>query len=342
MRKSHICAVLSVCVMLTAFPGCSEKKSAAEHKRDVFAMDTYMSLKVYGEKGDEALDAAESEIKRLEKLFSVTDSGSDISRINSNGSAQVSADTAELVTAALRYCGETDGALDITVYPLLREWGFMTEEYQIPDDAAIDGLLSRVGYDGVTVSDCTVTVRDGAALDLGAVAKGFTGDRICTVIKEKGIDSALLNLGGNVQAVGKKPDGSPWRVGIEHPRDAGKVVCTLSVEDKAVVTSGDYERYFIGDDGRRYCHIIDPKTGRPADSGLISVTVIGERGEQCDALSTALFVMGREKAESYFCSHSEVEAVLIDKNMNVYMTEGAASCAEMSEGYESTVIRRQG
>ena len=342
MRKKTITgAFLCIAAALTVFSSCSESKSVQEHKKDVFAMDTYMSLKVYGENGKEALDAAEKEIQRLEGLFSVTDGKSDVSRINLQGSAQVSEDTAELITAALGYCKETDGALDITVYPLLKEWGFTAGEYHIPDDAVIDGLLSSVGYDGVTVSDSTVTVRKGGAVDLGAIAKGYTGDRISSLLRERGIASALLNLGGNVQAVGKKPDGSLWRVGIEHPRDAGRVVCTLSVEDKAVVTSGDYERYFIGEDGRRYCHIIDPETGRPADSGLISVTVIGASGVECDALSTALFVMGRERAESFLQAHGNIDAVLIDRDMKIYMTEGAVACAEMSGEYENTVIKRQ-
>lgn len=342
VKRIFITAAVFIAAFAAALSGCGEKNSMPEFKRDVFAMDTYMSLRVFGIDGEKSLDHAEDEIQRLERLFSVTDEKSDIAGINLSGSAKVYEDTAELITMALNYCEMTSGALDITVYPLLREWGFTTGNYHVPDKQVIDSLLEKVGYEKVSVNDGVVSLKNGGAADLGAVAKGYTSDRVCEIIRKQGITSALVNLGGNVQAIGAKPDGSPWKVGIEDPRDNSKIVCSLSIEDKAVVTSGDYERYFIGDDGRRYCHIIDPKTGMPADKGLISVTIIGKNGTECDALSTALFVMGTEGAEKFLENHKEIEAVLIDGDMKVYMTEGAAELAELSEGYENAVIKRQG
>ena len=335
-------AILCMTIFAVALTGCSIKKEKPEYKRDVFAMDTYMVLKVYDENGEAILESAEAEIKHLEMLFSVTDEKSDISRINGSGSAQVSEDTVKLVSEALVYCEKTDGALDITVYPLLREWGFTTGKYQIPEDKDITALLEGVDYNNVTVEDGTVSIKNGGAMDLGAVAKGYTSDRLCNFLREQGVSSALINLGGNVQAVGTKPDGSPWKVGIEDPEDNSRIVCSLKIEDKAVVTSGNYERYFIGEDGRRYCHIIDPKTGRPADNGLVSVTIVGESGTACDALSTALFVMGKERAAEFLEKHTEIEAVLIDDDLRLYITDGISENVELSSGIESTVIKRQG
>lgn len=339
-KVSRSAAVFALMVLMM-FSGCEEKKDMTEHKKDVFAMDTYMMLKVYGENGDKVLMRAKKEIKELEGLFSVTDEKSDISRINKDGTAQTAEDTSNLIRKSLEYSELTEGALDITVYPVLREWGFTTGQYHIPDDSTVKELLKKVSYKNITVNDGTVTLAKNAEIDLGSVAKGYTSDRLCELFRNEGITSALVNLGGNVQAVGKKPDGSMWRVGVEDPKDNSNIVCTLEIEDKAVITSGNYERFFTGDDGRNYWHIIDPKTGRPADNGLISVTITGDSGTQCDALSTALFVMGTEKAMKFLSEHTEIDAVLIDNDMKVYITEGIEKVTEFSEGYEHTVIKRQ-
>ena len=159
-------------------------------------------------------------------------------------------------------------------------------------------------------------------------------------MQKNGVDSALINLGGNVQAVGTKPDGSKWKVGIQDPENSGEIVCTLSVSDCAVVTSGNYERYFVGADGKKYWHIIDPKTGYPADNGVISASVIGKSGVMCDALSTALFVMGTEKAIAFCKAHREIDAVIITSGKKMYVTEGLEDMSAVSDKYELSLIKR--
>ena len=289
-------------------------------ERTFFAMDTVMTLRLY-EGGDEnTLDQAEARVRELEGLWSVTDGASEISTLNHDGSAELSPETADLLRTALGMCERTGGALDISTYPILRAWGFTTGEYAVPEEEEIAALLPMVDYTQVMQDGTCASLPEGMEIDLGSVAKGCAGWRLAHLLKENGVTSALLDLGGNIQTVGAKPDGSPWRVAIRNPAGEGNVG-VVEVVDQAVVTSGGYERYFE-EDGVRYWHIIDPKTGAPARSGLASVTVVGESGLLCDGLSTALFVMGREGALEHWRQHRDFEAVLVSEDGSVTITAG--------------------
>lgn len=302
-----------------------------------FAMNTTMSIQL---DGDEALlRGAENVVCSLERKLSVTDPSSELFTINSRGEGKVSPDTAELLKFALEVCESTDGALDISIYPVLRAWGFTTDDdYRVPSDGELAALLALVDYTKVDVSDGAVALADGMQLDLGAVAKGFTGDRIVEYLRENGVKSALLNLGGNVQALGSKPNGAPWTVAVADPQHGG-YLGTLEVADMAVVTSGGYERCFELD-GATYHHIIDPSSGRPAASGLASVTVVGGEGALCDALSTALFVMGLDRAGEYWRAHGDFEAIFLTDGGELYVTAGLEdSFTAAGEYAHPTVIR---
>ena len=330
-------------ILLTALllTGCAEQQAAepvaaadenAEpNSRTVFAMDTVMELSAYG--ADDALmEAAEQEILGLESRLSVTDAGSEIYALDHNGLAELSPDTTELMQTALEMCERTDGALDVSIYPVLRAWGFTTGSYQVPTQEEIENLLTQVDYRKVTLENGTASIAQGMEVDLGSVAKGYTGDQVSQLLREGGVTSALLNLGGNVQLVGGKPDGSDWRVAVQDPESDG-YLGVLSLRDKAAITSGGYERYFVGDDGEVYWHIIDPATGAPARSDLISVTVIGDRGVVCDALSTALFVMGLDKAAEYWRRYGDFEAVFVAEDGSVAITSGLQDCFTLADGY---------
>ncbi len=289
-------------------------------ERTFFAMDTVMTLRLY-EGGDEnTLDQAEARVRELEAQWSVTEENSEICALNRGGRAELSPETAELLGAALDMCRRTDGALDISTYPVLRAWGFTTGEYSVPGGEAIAALLPLVDYGRVALEAGAAALPPGMEIDLGSVAKGYTGDALAALLKQGGAASALLDLGGNIQAVGSKPDGSPWRVAIRDPAGDGNIG-VVEVVDQVVVTSGGYERYFE-EDGVRYWHIIDPATGWPARSGLTSVTVVGESGLLCDGLSTALFVMGREGALEHWRQHRDFEAVLVSEDGSVTITAG--------------------
>ena len=337
MKKIKFAAAAAVIPLLCACASGEPKEST----RDMFAMDTVISVKAYGEGSDAAVQAAADRITELERLFSVTDENSDISRVNTYGSAQVSPDTEHVVREALAVSESTGGALDITMYPVLREWGFTTDDHRVPEDGEIAAALADTGWRNVVAEPGKLSVPAGFMLDLGSCAKGYAGDEMLKAVSQCGVTSALVNLGGNVQTLGSKPDGSDWSVGIANPFSPNELLGILSVSDKAVVTSGGYQRFFTDDDGNVYIHILDPKTGRPADSGLVSVTVIGDEGLMCDALSTALFVMGREPAVDYWRAHGGFEMILVTDDGTVYATESAARIYSDRSGMPVEIVYEQ-
>lgn len=340
MRPIRLLSLLLAALLLT---GCAKTSPAAGDEADAspaeavfFAMDTVMSLTVYGE--ESLLDDAQTRVSELECLLSVTDEGSEIYALNHAGSAALSADTAELLARSLELCARTEGALDISVYPVVRAWGFTTGEYAVPTRETLDGLLSHVDHNEVSVETESgrAALEPGMEIDLGSVAKGYTGDRLIDLLRSSGVSSALVNLGGNVQALGAKPDGTPWRIAVQDPFGEG-YLGVLEVTDQAVITSGGYERYFE-EDGQIYWHIIDPASGRPAQTGLVSVTVVGDCGLTCDGLSTALFVMGRERAEELWRGSNDFEMILVEEDGSVILTQGLEGCfsalGDYGEGLE--------
>lgn len=333
MKKYFISAMLSALLFLT---GCSAESSPEPVQGTFFAMDTVMDFTIYGESG--LIDQSESLIASLESLVSVTDANSELYAINQTGSGTLTGKASSLMEQALEICRRTDGALDLSIYPIVRAWGFTTGSYQVPDEAEIQALLPLVDYRKIQYDAATgtVTLPEGMEIDLGSVAKGYAGQLAAQMLREHGVQSALLNLGGNVQTVGTKPDGSPWQIGIKDPQGEDAMM-VLSVEDQAVVTSGGYERYFE-QDGQTYWHIMDPSTGHPADSGLISVTIVGDEGVVCDGLSTALFVMGLEKAADLWAQSGDFEAVFVTASGEVYITEGLRDRFALTEQYADTPV----
>ena len=333
MKNWLSAALLSAAFLLT---GCSGAPAQEPESATFFAMDTAMDFTVYGDAA--LLDEAETLIGSLEEQVSVTDEHSDIYAIDHTGSGSLSGNAAELMAQALELCRRTNGELDLSVYPIVRAWGFTTGSYQVPDEETIQSLLPLVDYTQIQYDAATgvVTLPEGMEIDLGSVAKGYAGQLAAQMLREHGVQSALLNLGGNVQTVGTKPGGSPWQIGIKDPQGEDAMM-VLSVEDQAVVTSGGYERYFE-QDGQTYWHIMDPSTGHPADSGLISVTIVGDEGVVCDGLSTALFVMGLEKAADLWAQSGDFEAVFVTASGEVYITEGLRDRFALTEQYADTPV----
>lgn len=198
-------------------------------------------------------------------------------------------------------------------------------------------LLEKVGYDKVELNNDQIQMEPGGMIDLGAVGKGYAGDEAAQILRERGITAALLGIGGNIQAIGTKPDGSDWRVGLKDPFSGG-VLGIIQVSDVAVVTSGNYERFFIGEDGKVYGHIIDPATGHPVENGIASVSVIASEGKLCDALSTALFVMGLENAQDYWRQRRNYEMILIMEDGDIYLTEGIRDSFSLNSEYRNMKI----
>lgn len=326
----RLAAFLLVLGLLT---GCASKQTSTT----VFAMDTVMKLSVYG---DEAvLDEAEALIHQLEAQVSVTREGSELYSLNHTGSGTVTGHAKELLGRAMALCSRTDGALDISIYPVVRTWGFTTGEYHVPDADTLASLLSHVDYTKIDfdAGSGAVTLPPEMEIDLGSVTKGYLSSCLMELFREKGISSALVNLGGNVQALGTKPDGSHWRVAVQDPKN-DSYLGVLSIADQAVITSGGYERYFE-EDGKTYWHILDPATGCPAQKGLISVTIVGTDGTTCDALSTALFVMGLEKAADFWRASDDFEAIFVTDADTVYITEGLQDSFTLSEDHSQMEVQ---
>lgn len=286
-------------------------------------MDTHIFITVYGDMDSDALGAAEALLTEYEQLWSVTLEESEIGRINNakGETAAVSEETEEILAYALRMAESTGGAFDPTIYPLVRAWGFTTDENKIPQPDEIDRLLELVDYSAVSVDGGAVSLAEGMQIDLGGIAKGYAGDEVIDLLKQHGVDSAMISLGGNVHVIGNKPDGSAWKIGVKSPVD-DSMLGVLSVSDQCVITSGAYERYFVAEDGTKYGHIIDPDTGYPVDNGVLSVTVVGSEGGRCDALSTALFVMGADDACHYWRENEGFEMIILTEDGRLYITEG--------------------
>lgn len=312
-----------------------------EASKDLFAMDTYMTLTAYGEHAQEAVDKAAERVEALDALLSTGNENSEIYQLNQNGEATLSEEGGYLVERALELYKKTEGAFDIAIYPVMQAWGFPTQDYHVPDDDTLKEKLafadaSKVNYDKDTRK--IFFDQDGMEIDLGGIAKGYTSSQIMQIYQDCGVTSGLVNLGGNVQALGCKTGGSKWRVAIQSPDDTEEYLGILEIEDQAVITSGGYERYFE-EDGVTYHHIIDPATGYPADSGLISVTIVSDDGTLADGLSTSLFIMGEEKAAQFWRENSdEFEAIMETSDGKLYVTEGIAD--SLTTDMDVTVIEK--
>ena len=335
LKNKYILLILLLCfsLLLSAFSWRQDRK---ERSASFFAMDTYMTIRFTGG-SDALLKEAEESVLSLEQRLSVTLENSEIHRLNTAGEARISYETALLLGKALELCKETDGALDISVYPLVREWGFTTGEYHVPSEEVILSLLEHVDYTALAMDSDIMTLPAGMAIDLGSIAKGYAGDRICQLLREGGVTSAILDLGGNIQTIGKKQDGSLWKVAIQSPTGSG-YAGILTVSDEAVVTSGGYQRYFQDENGHVWWHILDPKTGYPANNGLVSVTIVGKEGVRCDALSTALFVMGEEEAIRFWRQHRDFEMVLITDDHRLLITPSLSGRFTASQPEAYTIL----
>ncbi|MGN0376117.1 MAG: FAD:protein FMN transferase [Suilimivivens sp.] len=299
--------------------GC--KSSPVKETRTGFYLNTVVSITLYEEHPDELFEGCMELIDAYDRMLSRTSEGSDIWNINhSNGAAiTVHEETAELLGIALSYAKLSDGLVDPTIGTLSILWNFGDDnEGIVPSQTEIEEALSHVNYKNVILEGNQVTLKDpDARLDLGFIAKGYIADRVKEYLLSRQVTSAIINLGGNVLTIGQKPDDTPFKVGIQQPfSDTGTAALTLTIQDKSLVSSGNYERYFIKDDVL-YHHILSTSDGYPVNSGLSGVTVISDHSVDGDALSTLCFILGYEKGQKLIDSLQNVEAVFIDLDGNI-------------------------
>ena len=335
--KKLSCIILLILISILPFAGCKAVK-APLITEELYALDTIITINIYSGQ-QEAVSFAKTEISRLESLLSVTDTKSDVYRINSNPDEfiSVSDECFELIRTAVRISDSTKGNFDITVYPAVLMWGFTTSEYKVPEQSEILDVKEKIGYNKITLDENSKSVKIplGTSLDLGAIAKGYIADKAAQALVENGVTSALLNFGGNVRLIGTKPEGEDFKIGIKAPFSEG-YFATLNAKDTTASTAGGYERYFE-ENGVRYHHILNPHTATPAESDILSATVIGDNGAVCDALATASFVTGSEDIKLISSAYPDYGFILLTEN-TVYLSEVLSDNFTLTEEYKNLQI----
>lgn len=340
--KKPILSIISIvlCCAMLLLSSCDvnipHAISSDKESRKLLALDTVIDITVYDSPGEDVFTTIEDWLDLYENRFSTTIADSEISNLNNNrGTFQtVTPETFNLLKRAVQATEATNGAFDIAVYPIVKAWGFTTDEYRVPSAEELSRLIMFTDSRKIQFNDENFSVRllSDMQIDLGGIAKGYIAMKLAEKIEQKGVTSALISLGGNIQAIGSKPDGSAWQVGIQHPDYDNRYIGVLSINNEAAITSGAYQRYFE-QDGKRYHHIIDPSTGAPSESDLLSVTVVTNDGTMGDAVSTAFFVMGSEKTKEFLDKNSQFNVVMLTKDYKVLVSEELKNRFELGDDF---------
>ena len=321
MNKKKIILMILIVGILSNIVACKAKPKEPLSK-SAFMMDTIINLRIYDKTDEGIINKAMDRLREIENRMSATIENSDISLINKNAGikpVQVHDDVYYVLQVAKHYASLSDGAYDPTIGPLVELWNVNDEEIErnsIPSEEEIKKALELVDYNDLELMEDNYVYlkREGMKLDLGGIAKGYAADEVKRIFKEYGVRSAIIDLGGNIYAVGDKGEGEPWRIGITNPFEpSGRFTGLLELTESSIITSGDYERYFIYN-GKRYHHILDTKTGYPSDSGISGVSIISERGIDGDVLSTTLFVLGLEEGLEFINKMEGIDAIFITIN----------------------------
>ncbi|HHT73902.1 MAG TPA: FAD:protein FMN transferase [Firmicutes bacterium] len=308
-------------------PYVKAQESQAQATR--FLMDTSVDISAFGRDAETYVKQAFGEMERLEEVLSRHIVHSEVAKINSSAGewVSVSEPTIEVISLGLEIGELTKGAFDITVGVLVSLWGFGTGDYKVPSSEEIAEALATIDYRKVEVDKAGKRVRipEGSVLDLGGIAKGYIVDQARSYLVKHRMQRAIVNAGGDISVIGARPDGTPWRVGVQNPNDPSQISWVIPLQNNSVVTSGDYQRFFI-QDGARWHHILDPRTGYPARE-LKSVTIVAQSAARADALSTAVFVLGWEKGKELVEKLPGVEGILVGSDNQVWISSGLAESA---------------
>ena len=322
MKYKRLTALLSASILLLS--GCSGLPRERSQTYTDTLFDTVISVQIFDSVDEDVLKGCENLCKKYDSMFSTKIEDSEISRINSAGGnpVEVSKETIKLIKKGIYYSEMSDGVFDITIAPVSNLWDFKAETPLVPSPEAIAEAVSHVNYENIIIRDNTVKLTDPhAGIDLGAIAKGYIADRIKDYLEEEGVRHAMINLGGNVLAMGSKLDGSDYNIGIQKPFDeTGEPITSVKISDKSVVTSGIYQRYFKAD-GKIYHHILDPNTGYPCENNLYSVTILTDSSLTADALSTTCFLLGYDRGMKLINQLDNVDAVFITNDNQIHYSK---------------------
>ncbi len=322
---------------LSILTSCSKNNKASEPlKKSELLMGTVVTVSLYDSTNEEILNKVFNKVKELESILSINENGTLVDKINDEaGINPVKVDdyTYTVVKKGVEYSKLSNGLFDISVGPIVKLWSIGLPEAKVPTKQEIDEKLPLIGYSDIEINDADKTIylkRKGMMLDLGGIAKGYTADVISDILTEEGVNSAIINLGGNIFAHGKKPNGDEWKIGIQDPfSERGGIIGTLITSNKSIVTSGIYERY-IEENGIKYHHILSPKTGYPYENEIAGITIVSDNSTDGDALSTSVFAMGVEEGMKFVNSIDGIDAIFITKDNKVYITDGLKNIFTLS------------
>ena len=331
-KRTFLAAVVLLLILIL-FAFLYQRKSQTEAPEPIsktdYLLNTIVTVTLYDSQDEEILDGALDLCREYDDLLSPTTQTSEIYQLNhgelpvdEDGFYELSEKTADVISQGLSYCELSDGAFDIAIEPVSSLWDFTSGNGKVPDEAAIQAALPLVDYRDITLDGNRIRfAKEGMGINLGAIAKGYIADRIKDYLLEEGVESAIIDLGGNILCVGQRPDGTPFRIGIQKPfADRSETEAVMEISDDSVVSSGIYERYFE-QDGVLYHHILDPSTGYPYDNNLVSVTIISNKSVDGDGLSTTCFALGLEKGLDLVNSLPDVQAVFITDDYQLHYSE---------------------
>lgn len=346
ITKNKILGMLAVVFILAVIAvGIYQNRSVKTVTKSGFLLDTFVSITLFDETDESLLEAPYERIAELNDVLTAFRAGSDCQLIQDNAGimpVSVSDDTIAIIKESLKFSALSDGKFDVTIGPLVDLWGIESPEVkEAPALDQIEQAKALIDYQKIVLDETNKTVYltdPGMSVNFGAIAKGYIADEIMQMLRDEGVQHALIDLGGNILVMGGKTAKQPFGIGVEDPLNPGQgYIGVISLSDGSVVTSGNYQRYFTDSNGVRYHHILDPDTGYPADTGLIQVSVIAQNSIDADALSTTLFLLGTEKGLELVESMDQVEAIFITDDHQIIMSSGASDYFVFdSENYGET------
>jgi thiamine biosynthesis lipoprotein len=313
-----------VLALIVLASGCAKSKTVQKTQSIMGTDVTITVVAQSSEEGEAAIEAGMRELRRLDAMMSLYKNDSEITKVNlaaGKNPVQVSPEMVEVVERAVEVSRLSGGIFDVTIGPLVVLWQMRLKEGKVPTDEEIARTRSLVNYRNIVIDKKASTIflkKPGMIMDLGGM-KGYTADRAAAVIKKSGIDNAIIAVAGDIWVLGHREDGTPWRIGVQHPREQDKTLTVLDIKDKYISTSGDYERFVIKEN-KRYHHIIDPRTGKPS-KGVISATLIGDKGALIDPLTKVPFIIGPAEGIK-IVKKLGAEAIIVDDQGKVFMTDG--------------------
>ena len=327
MIKKIIVSTITIFLTL-AISGCSSEEKNEQLSRTEIFMGTPIKLTLYNESDEDILDKAFEKVSEIENTLSINKPGTELDELNEKSGespVKLSEMSYDVIKKAIEYSKLSDGGYDVTIGPLIKLWSIGLPEAKVPTQEEINEVIKLIDYSNIEVNDSNREVflnKKGMIVDLGSIAKGYAADELVKLLKDEGVEKAIIDLGGNIYALGSKEENKNWRIGIQNPFDnRGNVVGTIDVSNKSVVTTGIYER-FIEKDGKKYHHILNPKTGYPYETNIAGVSIITDYSIDADALSTLVFTKGLEEGLKFVNELENIEAIFITNEKEIYTTEG--------------------